>query len=103
MTIRHGATAIIALTVLHLLIFVGFFSQEILIDSSGCDVSCGNLLVDLVLLFMTPVSWLVAVGVSIAAFVKAPQLRRVTVICWIVLLIPVLVFIGSVVYLRSAA
>jgi hypothetical protein len=99
----QGAIATVGLTALHTLLFLGFFSQLILVDSRGCDVSCGNLAVDLFLLCVTPVSWIVALAASIAVFIEVPQLRRVCVGCWAGLLIPVIVVVGSFIAVRLPA
>lgn len=92
---KAGDVWAIALTALHVVLFVAFFSQEVLVDSSTCEVSCGNLMVDLLLLFTTPLSWVAAVAMSATVFVRRRSHRIVSLCCLIALAATILVLFAS--------
>jgi hypothetical protein len=96
--VNFSRGAVIGPAALHAVLFAAFFSQEILIDSSRCDVSCGNLVVDLILIALTPLSWLATVSISTVAFFRARELRRVCTWCLAVVGATTVIFIGTLIY-----
>jgi hypothetical protein len=93
----------IALTATYLVVFALFYSQEILLDSSACEISCGKLVLDLALIFATPVTFVAALASLIAALVGKRMSRVLGIICLATLgatLVLVLVVI-SVILIRA--
>lgn len=88
-------------TAVHLLLFIGFLSQEILLDSGPCDISCGNLLLDGFLITLTPVSWMVALGMVIFETAGGRLRRPLLVACAAALSGTLITFAVSTIVIRA--
>lgn len=97
---RNRRVLVGGLTVIHLVLYAAFVGQELMIDSRRCDVSCGNLVVDLALIWLTPLSWLVAAVTSISIYITSPSCRRVCVVSWSALVVTMLSFLAALLFLR---
>lgn len=91
---------VVGLTLIHLVVYAAFVSQEILIDSRPCDVSCGNLVVDLTLIWLTPLSWLAAAVASISIFIDSPRARPMCIASWSALALTLLSFVAVLAFYR---
>ena len=85
----------IGLSAVHVVVFVVWFVQLLGEQSQQCEITCGNLLIDLALLVAVPTSWIVAVATSIGVFLTHRELRRLCVVSWCALALTPVAFFGT--------